>query len=96
MAKTQADKPYVIMTAIGDKISARININYLYWYSKNATAGDDLKVIDADGDIVWEDVADATNYTKLFPVKNQVTGLEISVIDSGKLFVLTTAPFEYD
>jgi len=96
MAITQSTKPYILMTALNDTLSTRVNVNYLYWYSKEATAGDDIKIVDGDGDIVWEDVADGSNYTKLFPVKSQITGLKIATLDSGKLFVLTSGVFEYD
>jgi hypothetical protein len=99
MATTQLTKPVVKLTAGTNKIEGTFPYAFLHWISKSAVAGDDLLVVDADGDTVWEEVADGANYSKQFALKMPVEDLEISVIDSGNLYAIRQArdvPTMYD
>ena len=88
MAITQAGKNIIKMTAANDALTENIDILFLHWYSKGASAGDDLLVVDADGDTVWQEVADGSNFSRIFPIKNRINKLKVSTIDTGTLYVV--------
>ncbi len=88
MANTQTDTPVIKMTAASIPLIDETDVNYFHWISKGATVGDDLLVVDGDGNTLWEEVADVVNLSKMFVIKNKVKGLTISVIDSGTLYVI--------
>ena len=88
MANTQLDTPVIKMTAVSIPLINETDVNYFHWVSKGAVAGDDLLVVDGDGNTLWEEVADGVNYSKIHVIKNKVKGLTISVIDSGTLYVI--------
>lgn len=89
MAVTQLDTPVIKMAAESDALTGLVvDVNYLHWVSKGAIAGDDLLVSDVNGDIIWEEVADGANYSKLFVLKHPVNGLVVTTMDSGTLYVI--------
>ena len=93
MAVTQETTPVVKMAAQGDAMSdvladPIVDVNYLLWISKAATAGDDLLVSDGAGNEIWPDIADGANYTKLFVLKHPIKDLTVTTMDSGALYVI--------
>jgi len=88
MALGATDTNIVSMTAAADEITGTYFVNFFYWFSKSAIAGDDLSVTDTAGNVIWNCVADGSNFIKLFPVKTYVTGVKVATIDSGTLYVV--------
>jgi len=88
MAVSDTTKAVIQMTAAADKITGRKFYTALHWVSKSAIAGDDLLVVDGDGDTVWEEVSDGSNFSKLFPINNYVTDLTLQTRDSGTLYAI--------
>lgn len=76
------------MTQEGDWFEGHIAVNFLYWVSKNANAGDELVVSDMDNNEIYVDVADGSNYKNIFPVKSVLNGIKILTMDSGVLYVI--------
>jgi len=68
MAVTQASTPVIKCSAQADVIddtkvpNGIVDVNYAYWKSKTASAGDDLLISDGDGNTLFEDVADGANF----------------------------------
>ena len=86
MGVTQATKPYIKVAVQGDIITGKHRYLYLQWYNKAGGAGEDLLVVDADGDTVWQEVTDGENYSKDHLLKCEITDLTVSVLDSGTLY----------
>ncbi len=84
---TQKDKPYVKLSAAGDIYTGTIRILYARWVSETASAGDNLLVVDGDGDTVIDDVADGANYTQDYLLKSEITNLTITTMGSGALYL---------
>ena len=93
MAITQEDKPIIKMTAGADQLDNVEDVNYLHWVSKLASAGDDLLVADDDDNVIWEEVADGANFSKIHIIKHPVNKLKITTMDSGTLYVVKKTPF---
>lgn len=88
MAVTQRGKPIVKMTEVNDELEGKERVNYLHWISKAAEAGDDLLVVDEDGDTIWEEAADGLYSSRIHLIGNIIRGLKISVMSSGTLYVI--------
>ena len=93
MAVTQEAYPIIKMTAAADQLTGVEDVNYLHWISKGATEGDDLLVVDDDDNVVWEDVADIVNCSKLHIIKHRINKLKITTMTTGTLYVITKTPF---
>jgi len=65
-----------------------VDVEYLHWVSKGATVGDDLLVSDGAGNVIWEDVADVINFSRIHVLKHPVNDLTVTVMDSGTLYVI--------
>ena len=68
----------------------KVRVKALRWYSKSASAGDDISIEDKNGEKVWESVATGSNYVEVHdfgPVGYDFEGFELAVIDSGALYV---------
>jgi len=87
MGVTQSDKPIVRMSDLGDIFTAMVPINAIRWVSKAATAGDDLLVVDTDGDIILEAVADGLNFDREYLIGGRWENPEIATIDSGAIYI---------
>ena len=87
MAAIQTDKPIIKMTAATDSISGLVAITSIRWVSKTATAGDDLLIVDAEGDTILEAIADGANFEREYLVVGRWDTPEVSVIDSGAIYV---------
>ncbi len=96
MAVTQENMPVVKMTGAADALTGAVDVNYLHWVSKGATAGDDLLVQDADDNTIWEDVADGAYFSKQFVLKHPVNGLKVTTLDSGTLYVIKEPPHGFN
>lgn len=92
MAVTQEDYPIIKMSAQGDQLAGVEDVNYLHWISKGAIAGDDLLAVDDDDNVVWEEVADGANYSKIHITKHPINKLKVTTMDSGTLYVIKKAP----
>ena len=97
MAVTQYTTPVIKMAAQGDAMSdvladPIVDVNYLHWVSKGATAGDDLLVKDTDGNTIWEEVADGAYFSKLHVIKHPINDLTVTTMDSGTLYVVKEPP----
>lgn len=66
----------------------KVRVKSLRWYTKSATAGDDISVEDAHGEKIWESVADGSNYVEAQLIEEDFEGFELAVIDSGVLYVM--------
>jgi hypothetical protein len=85
------DIDIVKMTEAADEITGTFFVNFLYWVSKTAVAGDDLLVYDSDDNTLWEAVADGANFSRIYPVKTYVNGVKLQTKDSGTLYVVKQA-----
>ncbi len=93
MSVTQETYPIIKMTAAADQLAAVRDVNFLHWISKGATEGDDLLVVDDDDNVVWEEVADVVNFSKVHIIKQHINKLKITTMSSGTLYVITKTPF---
>ena len=91
MAVSQSNTIIAKLGAVGDEVKGLIDVNFLYWHAKAASADDDLQVEDSDGNIIWVDTADGQDYKNFFPLKNTVNGVKAAVMDSGELFIYKVA-----
>jgi hypothetical protein len=89
MANVSRDNVWVIDTASADPISTDdIYIHALRWVSTAASAGDQVVVTNAAGDVVWEAFATGANYTEESQVPLRITdGLAVPTLDSGILYL---------
>ena len=92
-AVTQETYPIIKMPTQGNQLNNTEDINYLHWVSKLAVAGDDLLVADDDDNVIWEEVADGANFSKIHIIKHPVNKLKITTMDSGTLYVVKKTPF---
>lgn len=90
MAMTPTDGQFGVvgMTAGSDELAGDVYVNFLYWVSKGASAGDDLSITDSDDNVLWVDSADAANYSAVYPLKMKCNGVKVGTIDSGTLYVV--------
>jgi hypothetical protein len=68
----------------------KVRVKSIRWYSKSASAGDDISIEDNNGDKIWESVATASNYVEAQdygPNGIDFDGLELAVIDSGTVYI---------
>ncbi len=93
MAVTQETYPIIKMATEADQLAGIEDIDYLHWVSKGATEGDDLLVVDDDDNVVWEDVAEIVNCSKIHIIKHPINKLKITTMGSGTLYVITKTPF---
>ena len=93
MAVTQKTYPIIKMATEADQLDDVKDVNYLHWVSKGATVGDDLLVVDDDDNVVWEDVADVVNFSRIHIIKHPINKLKITTMDSGTLYVIKKTPF---
>ena len=78
--------PVWILDTVGAVTTDKIRIERVAW--KNATTlNHTAKLTDADGNTVWEDFASGATYNTSEPVFREVTGLSVSTLSSGKLYV---------
>lgn len=85
---TGAQFGVVKMTAAEDEIAGDVYVNFLYWVSKTASAGDDLSVTNSAGTVIWDAVADGANFSMMYPLKQKCAGVKVGTIDSGALYVV--------
>ena len=78
----------VKMTAASDEITGEFFVQFIYWYAKGATIGDDLLVTDSADNTIYPDAATEENYTRIFPVNRRVSGVKVGTIDQGYILVL--------
>ena len=86
MANDTSRKPWSLDTAA--VITAdRIRVQSLRWVVDTGTAGDNLKLEDANGEQVWESIAVTADFVDADYPYADFEGFEVSVIDSGILYV---------
>ena len=93
MGVTQETTAVIKMATEGDKMSdvladPAVDVAYMLWVFKLAVAGNELVVSDGSGNVIWHDIADGANYTKLFVLKHPVKDLTVTTMDSGALYVI--------
>jgi hypothetical protein len=91
---SQENFAVIKFTAEGDQLNFNVNVSYLHWISKNALAGDDLLILDGDGNTVWEEVADGANFSKIHILRHSVKKLKVQTMDSGTLYVIQKPSYE--
>ena len=78
--------PVWVLDTVGVVATGVIRIERIAW--KNATTLDHTaKITDGDGNTIWEDFAAGATYCVSEPVRREVTGLTVSTLSSGKLYV---------
>ena len=94
MPVTQANSPVIKCSIATDVINSTyvpggiVDVEYMHWVSKGATVGDDLLISNGAGEVLWEDVADIVNVSKLHVLKHPVNDLTVTTMDSGTLYVI--------
>ena len=94
MGVTQENTPVIKCAAAADVINSTyvpggiVDVEYMHWVSKGATVGDDLLVSDGAGNVLWEDVADVVNVSKLHVLKHPVKDLTVTTMTTGTLYVI--------
>jgi len=85
MGDNLTGNPWVIDSA-GAKTSAEIRIDRIAW--KNATAlNDTVLVVDGSGHTIFEDFASGATYNTSQPIGRFYTGLTVTTLSSGKLYI---------
>lgn len=87
MAVSDQSLPIITMGAQSDALTGEVDIDYIAWVSKGASADDDLLIEDADGMNVVEDSADGANYFMIYPIGRVINGLVLTTRDSGTVYV---------
>ena len=82
------DGGIVKFAATADELPGWLDVLFLYWYAKSASAGSDAAVTDSLDNEIWTTVADAANFTQIFPVKRKVYGLKIATLDTGYIIAV--------
>jgi hypothetical protein len=89
MAVTRDTKNGIVkMTAAADEVTGQLPVQFIYWYAKGATAGDDLLVTDSADNEIYADAATEANYTRIFPVNRWVYGIKVATLDHGYIVVM--------
>ena len=66
--------------------SEKAHIKYLYWYNAT-TAGDLLTLVEGEGREIITMRAEADNTSQQWDIDTQYYGLQITDMDSGKLYI---------
>ena len=78
--------PIWVVDTTGTKASGVLRIERIAW--KNATTlNHTCKIVDGSGKTVFEDFASGATYNTSEPIGREVTGLAVSTLDSGKLYI---------
>jgi hypothetical protein len=88
MVNTIAPNPHKIDTPGADLIvPGRIKITRLYWFNPTSS-GDLVKVVDKNGNVIWEGRCEANNESQLANIQEQFyPGYAVTVLGSGTLYV---------
>ena len=85
MADDLTSNPWVIDTT-GAKASGELRIDRISW--KNATTlNHTVLIVDAAGKTIFEDFASGATYNVSYPIGRVYTGLTVSTLSSGKLYI---------
>lgn len=85
MANALTSNPLVIDTT-GAILSIPVAIDRISW--KNATTLNHTVVVkDGAGNLIFEDFASGATYNVSQPIKRTYTGLTVTTLDSGKLYI---------
>jgi hypothetical protein len=85
MAEDLTGNPLVIEST-GAKLSGKIQIDRIAW--KNATTlGHTVLVVDGSGKLIFEDFASGATYNTVQAIGREYTGLSVSTLSSGKLYI---------
>jgi hypothetical protein len=85
MAITGLDKQVARMDAVSDEIQGKVFLKHLRWVGAS-TSGHTLIVTDNDGSVLWESIADGSNYIDIHPFYKIVKGVKIQAMPSGRLY----------
>ena len=88
MVTKDTKKGVIKMDTVGDELTGDQPVQFIYWYAKGATVGDDLLITDSADNTIYADAATETNYTRIFPVNRRVLGVKIATIDQGYIIVI--------
>lgn len=78
--------PVWVLDSTGTVTTNTVHIERIAW--KNATTLDHTaKVTDGEGNTIWEDFASGATYNTSEPIFREVTGIVVSTLQSGKLYV---------
>ena len=85
MADDLTSNPWVI-DSTGAKSSQEVSIDRISW--KNATTlGHTVLIVDGSGKIIFEDFASGATYNTSQPIRRVYTGVTVSTLSSGKLYI---------
>lgn len=85
MANALAANPWKLDTA-GAISTGKIFIQTIHWVLP-ATTGDDLLIVDRDGNIIVEAKAETNLQSQIFRLEAWYAGLTLTTLDSGKVLV---------
>lgn len=81
--------PIIALDSAGNLLESPLDLDHLWWVSKGATIGDDLKVSDYDSNYtIVEACAAITSVNMPIPINRRVAGIKLTTLDSGTLFVV--------
>ncbi len=85
MSDDLTSNPWVIDTT-GAKTSYEVRIDRISW--KNATTlGHTVLIVDGAGKTIFEDFASGATYNTSQPIGRVYTGLTVTTLSSGKLYI---------
>lgn len=85
MADDLTSNPWVI-DSTGPKTSGEVRIDRISW--KNVTsASHTVLIVDGAGKTIFEDFASGSLYTTSQPIRRLYTGVTVSTLSSGKLYI---------
>jgi hypothetical protein len=78
----------VEMTAADDELDKVIPVKSIKWVYKTGTAGDECKVVDSAGDVVFHSVARDTNWNEERPVDRlSINRPKVTVLAGGTVYL---------
>ena len=85
MADDLTSNPWIIDSA-GSKYAGEVRIDRVAW--KNATTlNHTVLIVDGAGKIIFEDFASGATYNTSQPIGRVYTGVTVSTLNSGKLYL---------
>ena len=85
MSDDLTSNPWVIDTT-GAKFSGKVKIDRIAW--KNATTlNHTVVIVDGAGKLIFEDFAAGAPYSTSQPIGRLYTGVTVSTLNSGKLYI---------
>ena len=88
MAVTGQGTGVYVFSAGSDAITGKTYVKHIRWVGAT-TAGHHLTVSDSLGNVILDSYADGNYFIDIHPFYRYFTGITVTTMDSGKLYVYT-------